>query len=801
MDYSSLISQDLRIAAEKVAAALALFDDGCTVPFIARYRKDRTGNLDEIQLRDVQHRYEYFKELADRKQTMVSTIQEQGKMTPELMAQIEACLDRNVLEDIYLPYKPKRRTKATTARENGLEPLAELIWKQEPSTNTAEEIGRIYLNPDKGIGAPEAAIQGALDILAERIAETAEYRQRIREHAEREGKLVSKVRKEFEIKLGEDGQPVPGSKRTKFETYYDFSERVATIPSHRVLAIRRGEKEKVLRLSIEMDDARMVSALKAHVITGETIWSPWLEKCCEDAYERLIKPQIETEVRLLTKERAEKEAFAVFSQNLRNLLLAAPAGHRGVLAIDPGFRTGCKVAVLDKNGKFLDHAVIFPTAPQNDFAGAAKVVRDLVEKYGLEMVAIGNGTASRETEAFVAKAFAGRENAPHRVVVSESGASVYSASDEAIREFPNEDVTTRGAISIGRRLQDPLAELVKVEPQAIGVGQYQHDVNQAELKKSLDEVVESCVNSVGVDLNTASAPLLSYVAGVSRPVASAIVKHREENGAFKTRKALLEVPKFGPKAFEQAAGFLRVIDGENPLDGSAVHPENYALVEKMAADLGMPVAQLLRNRDAIAKIKPEDYVSETAGSHTVEDILAELEKPNRDPRSEFRYAHFDDKIQTLQDLVTGSWMEGVVTNVTQFGAFVDIGVHQDGLVHISEIGEKFVKNAMDVLKVGEVVRVRVKAVDPAQKRISLSMRNPDESERHDRGFRGHGDRPGFHGRPGSFHGRPKDDPKLRPTATIADLKAHLKGKDERPNRPVQAARPVISIKSLMRKGR
>ena len=804
MDYSALISQELKLEAKRVSAALALFDDGCTVPFVARYRKDRTDALDEIQLRDIQHRYEYYKELAERKQTVISTIQEQGKMTPELLAQIEACVDKTVLEDLYLPYKPKRRTKAMVARENGLEPLAELIWQQEPSTNTAEEIARIYLNPEKGIGAPETAIQGALDILAERIAETAEYRQRIREHAEREGKLVSKVRKEFAPKIGEDGQPTGEVKRTKFENYYDFSERVATVPGHRVLAIRRGEKEKVLRLSIETDDARMIAALKAHVIKGETIWSPWLEKCCEDAYVRLIQPAIETEVRLMLKERAEKEAFGVFSRNLRNLLLAPPAGHRGVLALDPGFRTGCKVAAIDANGKFLDHAVIYPTEPRNDFAGAAKTVREMVEKYDLKMVAIGNGTASRETEAFVSKAFAGRDNAPIHVVVSEAGASVYSASPEAISEFPDEDVTTRGAISIGRRLQDPLAELVKVDPQAIGVGQYQHDVNQAELKKNLDEVVESCVNSVGVDLNTASAPLLSYVAGISRPVASAIVKHREENGAFKTRKALLDVPKFGPKAFEQAAGFLRVIDGENPLDGSAVHPENYELVEKMAADLGMPVAQLLRNHDAIAKIKPEDYVSEAAGSHTVEDILAELEKPNRDPRSEFRYAHFDDKIQTIQDLVTGSWMEGVVTNVTQFGAFVDIGVHQDGLVHISEIGEKFVKNAMDVLKVGEVVRVRVKAVDPAQKRISLSMRNPDESERYDRGrgFRGHGDRPG-QSRPGNgkWHGRPKDDPKLRPTATIADLKAHLKGKDDGRNRPVQAARPVISIKSLMRKGR
>jgi len=500
---------------------------------------------------------------------------------------------------------------------------------------------------------------------------------------------------------------------------------------------------------------------------------------------------------LMLKNRAEEEAFVVFSKNLRDLLLASPAGHKGVLALDPGFRTGCKVAAIDENGKFLESGVIYPNEPRNDFAGSAKVVRELVEKYGLEMIAIGSGTASRETEAFVAKAFAGRENAPIRIVVNEAGASVYSASPEAISEFPNEDVTTRGAISIGRRLQDPLAELVKVEPKAIGVGQYQHDVNQSNLQKNLDEVVESCVNMVGVDLNTASAPLLSYVAGISKPVAAQIVKHREKNGAFKTRKALLEVPHFGPKTFEQSAGFLRIVDGEHPLDGSAVHPENYALVEKMAEDQGVPVEQLLRNSEAISKIKIDDYVSDTVGKHTLQDILQELEKPNRDPRAEFRYAKFDDRIQTIQDLVTGSWMEGVVTNVTQFGAFVDIGVHQDGLIHISELGEKFVKNAMDELKVGDVVRVRVKAVDVAQKRIALSMRTSDAKEQ----YRGGQQRHQRGGRGGGRGGRPQGDPKMQPTATIADLRAKLKGKDQSKKKPIHSVKPEISIKSIMRKGR
>lgn len=796
MDYSAQIAKTLKIDTAQVAAAVSLFDEGSTVPFIARYRKDKTGGLDEIQLRDIQHRYDYLKELVERKQTIIKSIQEQGKMTPELLAQIEATEEKTVLEDLYLPYKPKKRTRATIAIENGLERLAEVIWAQEETSNTAEEIGRAFLNEEKGIGDPRAAIQGALDILAERIAETAEYRQAVREHGEKEGFVVSKARREYELKRGEDGEILGDAKRSKFENYYDFREKVATIPGHRILAIRRGEKEKVLRFSIEMNDEQMVAMLVSRVVKAETVWSEWLVRCCEDAYERLLKPAIDTEVRLMLKNRAEEEAFVVFSKNLRDLLLASPAGHKGVLALDPGFRTGCKVAAIDENGKFLESEVIYPNEPRNDFAGSAKVVRELVEKYGLEMIAIGSGTASRETEAFVAKAFAGRENAPIRIVVNEAGASVYSASPEAISEFPNEDVTTRGAISIGRRLQDPLAELVKVEPKAIGVGQYQHDVNQSNLQKNLDEVVESCVNMVGVDLNTASAPLLSYVAGISKPVAAQIVKHREKNGAFKTRKALLEVPHFGPKTFEQSAGFLRIVDGEHPLDGSAVHPENYALVEKMAEDQGVPVEQLLRNSEAISKIKIDDYVSDSVGKHTLQDILQELEKPNRDPRAEFRYAKFDDRIQTIQDLVTGSWMEGVVTNVTQFGAFVDIGVHQDGLIHISEFGEKFVKNAMDELKVGDVVRVRVKAVDVAQKRIALSMRTSDAKEQYRGGQQRH-----QRGSRGGRGGRPQGDPKMQPTATIADLRAKLKGKDQSKKKPIRSVKPEISIKSIMRKGR
>ncbi len=753
MNFSQVISEELKLEEWRVAKALELMDQGGTIPFIARDRKDQTGTLNEIELRDIQHRREYLQELEERKATILKSIEEQGKLSPELKAQIESCKDKTNLEDLYAPYKPKKRTRATIAKECGLEPLARTIMAQEETTNTPEEIGRIYLSEEKGLADPKAAIAGACDILAEEVADNAEFRQYLRLQIEKQGVMTSKVRKEFE------------KQDTKFKNYYAFSEPVSKIPSHRMLALRRGEKEKVLRLAIEMPDAELVSYLQRRVIKGDSIWKPYLEEMCKDAWERLLKTSLESEVRLLLKDKAEEEAFKVFSKNLQDVLLAPPAGHKAVLALDPGFRTGCKVAVLDKNGKFIDHGVIFPHEPQKKVAEAGDYIASLVEKYDIDLIAIGNGTASRETDAFVAgiaHKFKGKK--PARVVVSEAGASVYSASPIAIQEFPNEDVTTRGAISIGRRLQDPLAELVKVDPQSIGVGQYQHDVNQRELKKRLDEVVESCVNMVGVDLNSASAPLLTHVAGVSSTLAESVVKYREENGAFKSRQDVLKVKGFGPKAFEQSAGFLRIPGAENPLDCSAVHPENYGLVERMAEKAGVAVKDLVGNASAIKSLSPEEFLSDTVGKHTLEDIFSELEKPSRDPRKEFRYAKFDDKIKSINDLVTGSWMEGVVTNVANFGAFVDIGVHQDGLVHVSEISDKFVEDAKTVLTVGDVVKVRVLGVDAGQKRISLSMKQEQVD-----GVAGAGRGPR------NQHGRGRHEGGIKPHATIADLKARLGG--------------------------
>lgn len=760
MNFSQVISEELKLEEWRVAKALELMDQGGTIPFIARYRKDQTGTLNEIELRDIQHRREYLQELEERKATILKSIEEQGKLSPELKAQIESCKDKTNLEDLYAPYKPKKRTRATIAKECGLEPLARTIMAQEETTNTPEEIGRIYLSEEKGLADPKAAIAGACDILAEEVADNAEFRQYLRLQIEKQGVMTSKVRKEFE------------KQDTKFKNYYAFSEPVSKIPSHRMLALRRGEKEKVLRLAIEMPDAELVSYLQRQIIKGDSIWKPYLEDMCKDAWERLLKTSLESEVRLLLKDKAEEEAFKVFSKNLQDVLLAPPAGHKAVLALDPGFRTGCKVAVLDKNGKFIDHGVIFPHEPQKKVAEAGDYIASLVEKYDIDLIAIGNGTASRETDAFVASIahkFKGKK--PARVVVSEAGASVYSASPIAIQEFPNEDVTTRGAISIGRRLQDPLAELVKVDPQSIGVGQYQHDVNQRELKKRLDEVVESCVNMVGVDLNSASAPLLTHVAGVSATLAENVVKFREENGAFKSRQDVLKVKGFGPKAFEQSAGFLRIPGAENPLDCSAVHPENYGLVERMAEKAGVAVKDLVGNASAIKSLSPEEFLSDTVGKHTLEDIFSELEKPSRDPRKEFRYAKFDDKIKSINDLVTGSWMEGVVTNVANFGAFVDIGVHQDGLVHVSEISDKFVEDAKTVLTVGDVVKVRVLGVDAGQKRISLSMKQEQVD-----GVAGAGRGPR------NQHGRGRHEGGIKPHATIADLKARLGGQNPNASR-------------------
>jgi uncharacterized protein len=830
MNFAAIISQQLNIEEWRVAKAVELMDEGGTVPFIARYRKDQTGTLDEIQLRDIQHGLEYHRELDERKTTVLKSIEEQGKLSPELKAQIIGCLDKTLLEDIYAPYKPKKRTRATIAKECGLEPLARIIEAQEPTSNTAEEIGRIYLSEEKGLADPIAAVQMACDILAEELADRTECRQYLRARIEKEGIMVSKVRKEFE------------TQETKFKNYYEFSEPLSKMPSHRVLAIRRGEKEKVLRISMDMPDENYVGYLQTLVVKATTVWKPFLDAMCKDSYDRLLKPSLETEVRLLMKERAELEAFTVFSKNLRDILLASPAGHKAVLALDPGFRSGVKVAVMDENGKFLDHCVIYPHEPQKDIAGSKKKVKELVAKYGIQLIAIGNGTAGRETDAFIAEFIADLKPRPVKVIVNESGASVYSASMIAIEEFPKEDVTTRGAISIGRRLQDPLAELVKVDPKAIGVGQYQHDVNQKELQKRLDEVVESCVNMVGVDLNSASESLLGYVAGISKSLAHSILEYRNEHGAFKGRQEVMKIKGFGPKAFEQAAGFLRIPDAENPLDCSAVHPENYGLVEKIASKNSLTVKELLGNMSVLKSVKAEEFIDDKVGKHTLADIISEIEKPNRDPRKEFTYATFSDKIQNIQDLITGSWLEGVVTNVTNFGAFVDIGVHQDGLIHISEISQTFVKDAKLALTVGDVVKVRVLAVDVQNKRISLSakpevaegnaggaQRGQDQRGQHgghgghggargERGGRdnrdnrgqqqgGRGDHRGPQGGPqGGQQGRDQQrgNGPTQGHATIADLKNMLAGKNpggKKDEKKAQHVKLSVSLASLMKGGR
>ena len=772
MDFSAVIAEELKLEVWRVAKALELMDQGGTIPFIARYRKDQTGTLNEIELRDISHRRDYLQELTDRKETVLKSIEEQGKLTPELKAQIEACKDKTLLEDIYAPYKPKKRTRATIAKELGLEPLARLMWAQEPTTNTAEEIARIYLSEEKGLADPKAALKGAADILAEEVADNTEFRQYLRAQVEKKGVMVSKVKKDFE------------KQETKFKDYYDFSEPVGKIPSHRMLALRRGEKEKVLRLSIEVPTEELVGYLKNQIVKGDTVWKPYLEDMCLDAWERLLQPSMESEVRLLLKDAAEEEAFKVFSKNLQDVLLAAPAGHKAVLALDPGFRTGCKVAVLDENGKFMDHGVIYPHEPKNDKAGACVYLMQLIDKYKIDLIAIGNGTASRETDAFcgeMALKFKGK--VPPRVIVSEAGASVYSASMIAIQEFPKEDVTTRGA------------------------------VNQRELKKRLDEVVESCVNMVGVDVNSASAPLLAHVAGLSNTLSEAIVKYREDNGAFASREALKSVKGFGPKAFEQAAGFMRIPGAENPLDDSAVHPENYALVEKMAEKVGVPVKDIVGNAEAVKAIKLDEFLSDEVGKATLEDILKELLKPSRDPRKEFRYAKFDDRIKTINDLVTGSWMEGVVTNVANFGAFVDIGVHQDGLVHISEISDKYVTDAKEVLTVGDVVKVRVVAVDANQKRISLSMKQESTDGVAGAGASGpRGQRVG--GNRGNFGGRGRDNNRggrpqggIQGHATIADLKNKIAGKErpgfapKKPAAPVQVGKLNSMLKQIMKKAK
>ena len=710
---------ELGIPGGQIAAVAKLLGEGNTIPFIARYRKEVHGNLDEVQISKIQERLGYYAELEDRRATILKTIEEQGKLTDELRAKIEACMQKNALEDLYQPYKPKRRTRAMIAKEKGLEPLADKIWDHAPYEGTDEEL------------------QGARDILAERIADLADVRGLVRDAFAKKAVVTSEV-----------VTPKPAAP-TKYEQYYDFQEPIAEIPSHRFLAIRRGQKEGVLWVRLVVDKAPLVARIAEIVGAGD---DANLHLAVEDAYKRLLAPSCEIDVNVEKKLEADRQAVEVFAENLRHLLLAAPLGEKKVLAIDPGIRTGCKVAMLDATGKFLVNTVIYP---MQRTAEAQETLAKIVEHFHPEAVAVGNGTAGRETEAFVRDVLKLIGAKDVMVVsVSESGASVYSASETARAEFPDLDLTVRGAISIGRRLQDPLAELVKIEPKAIGVGQYQHDVHQPLLDAKLDEVVVSCVNRVGVELNTASAPLLTRVSGVGPSLAKRIVAWRDENGAFKSRRDLLKVTGLGAKVFEQCAGFLRIRGAANPLDASAVHPERYALVETMAADLGVGVGELVGNAQLADKIDVRRYITNDVGEPTLKDIVSELKKPGRDPRAVFEKPAFRDDVTTIDDVQEGMTLEGIVTNVAAFGAFVDIGVHQDGLVHVSELADRFIRDPNEVVKVGDKIKVKVIGVDKARQRISLSART---QPRPVAGVGGGGARGGGHG--GGGRGSSSSGPK------------------------------------------
>lgn len=717
------ISLELNISPRQVAAVARLLEEGCTVPFIARYRKEAHGNLDEVQIGAIQERLAYHRELEARRETVLSSIIQQGKLTDELKARILACTTRTALEDLYLPYRPKRRTRAMIARERGLEPLAERILAQAEGDPEAEAAA--YVDAAKEVPDVASALKGARDIVAERMAESSEVRGFAREWLASHGTVRS------EAADPENAQP------TKFEQYYDFSEAVATIPSHRFLAIKRGEAEGVLRSTLEVDGDPVVrKALELFALREGSPWADHLRTAAEDAYRRLIAPSVELDVAVELKQRSDRAAVEVFAENLRHLLLQAPLGERSVLGVDPGVRTGCKCAALDATGKFLQNVTIYLSQGSQREAEAAMELLRLVARHRPYAVAVGNGTAGRETERFVRRVLRESGNEDVLVVsVSEAGASVYSASEVAREEFPELDLTVRGAISIGRRLQDPLAELVKIDPKAIGVGQYQHDVNQTLLGAKLDEVVVSCVNRVGVELNTASAPLLTRVSGIGPAMARKIVDYRNEHGAFRSRGELLRVPGLGAKTFEQCAGFLRIRESENPLDRSAVHPERYALVRRMAEDAGFTLEHLVGNAEAVGRIQASRYESDDVGALTLRDILDELRKPGRDPRAVFEPPAFREDVCTIEDVRPGMTLEGIVTNVTAFGAFVDIGVHQDGLVHVSELSERYVSDPAEVVKAGDKLKVRVLDVDLARKRISLSAR-PERKGAAPRGSRG-----------------------------------------------------------------
>ncbi len=701
-----MIAKELALPLQGVENTLKLLADGCTIPFIARYRKEKTGGLDEVQIAQINDANDRLTNIQKRKETIIGTIEELGKLTLELRERIENCWELNILEDIYLPYKPKRRTRAQVARELGLEPLANIIMLQQEKN--PELAASKFVTGD--VKDTDCAIQGALDIIAENISENEQTRQTVRAAFHRQAMITSKVVK----------SKAESDEAQKYSDYFDWSEPLRKVTSHRLLAMRRGESEGFLRVSIAPDDDGCIEKLQRFYVRGYTKSSQLINEAVEDSYKRLIKPSIETEFSSLSKEKADEEAISVFTQNLHQLLMDAPLGQKRVMGIDPGFRTGCKVVCLDAQGNLLHHTAIFPHPPVRDVAEAAQTLTDLIKKYDIQAIAIGNGTASRETSAFIKMVHTDHE--VQTFVVSEDGASIYSASKVARDEFPNEDVTVRGAVSIGRRLMDPLAELVKIDPKSIGVGQYQHDVDQTKLKKSLDQTVESCVNSVGVNINTASQHLLTYVSGLGAQLAKNIVDFRRENGAFQSRAQLKKVPRLGAVAYQQCAGFLRIPNAKNPLDNSAVHPESYTLVENMAKDCGCTVKELISDKQKRSQLKLEKYITTEVGMPTLNDIMQELDKPGRDPRSEIEEFEFDENIKTVDDLAEGMELNGIVTNITNFGAFVDIGVHQDGLVHISQMADKFVSDPTKIVKLHEHIRVRVIEVDRRRNRISLSMK-------------------------------------------------------------------------------
>ena len=717
--FSKLIAKATGISERQVQGTVGLLEEGCTIPFISRYRKEVTGTLDEVQVANISDQLEKLKELEKRKETILKTIEEQGKLTPELQTRIEGSWDSTELEDIYLPYKPKRKTRAEVARQKGLEPLATFLMLQNPNADIDKKV-KEFINEEKGVKTAEEAIQGAQDIIAEQVSESEAARNIVRFNFKKDAVITSKLKKTADASSERTGETSEADAASKYRDYFDFSEKLSKCASHRLLAMRRGEAEGFLRVSISGDDERCLDRLDQQFLRNSSRSAELVWDAIEDGYKRLLKPSIETEFANLSKELADKEAIRIFVKNLEQLLMSPPLGQKRVLALDPGFRTGCKVVCLDAEGNLLHNEAIYPHPPKNERRAAADKLWTLTKQYKIEAISIGNGTASRETEAFVRSL--GLPKEIQIFVVSEDGASIYSASKVARDEFPDYDVTVRGAVSIGRRLMDPLAELVKIDPSSIGVGQYQKDVDQKELKHSLDQTVEMCVNKVGVNVNTASKHLLTYISGLGPTIAQNIVSYRAENGAFASRKDLLKVPKLGPKAFEQAAGFLRVNGSKQPLDNSAVHPESYPIVEKMAKDLHCTVAELMSSKELRAKIDINHYVTDKVGLPTLQDIMQELDKPGRDPRQQLTVFEFSKDVKELEDVQVGMVLPGIITNITQFGCFVDVGVHTKGLVHISELADHFVKDPSEEVQLHQHVNVRVIGIDLQRGRMQLSMK-------------------------------------------------------------------------------